>query len=179
MIPAPGGQNSMPYFFAADSRKSNTSLLPLIEAGRSMSVPRSPTIIWSQCMLVGTAVDGSPQDMNWRIAICAEASCMATLSGLSLRLALPLIWAPLFVFDSKASSGSSRCEYRIFSASVNRLSGPRTLRTRWRFLMIFEYGGIREATFDFAKVSALVSVAKCRVRILPSWNRLWWSVGIV
>jgi len=34
--------------------------------------------------------------------------------------------------------------------------------------MICEYGGIREATFDFAKVSAFVSVAKRRVRILPS-----------
>jgi hypothetical protein len=27
MIPLPGPQNSMPYFFAADSRKSKTSLL--------------------------------------------------------------------------------------------------------------------------------------------------------
>lgn len=27
MIPLPGPQNSIPYFFAADSRKSNTSLL--------------------------------------------------------------------------------------------------------------------------------------------------------
>lgn len=43
--PRAGGQNSMPYFFAADSRKSKTSLLPSIDAGRSTSVPRSPTII--------------------------------------------------------------------------------------------------------------------------------------
>lgn len=32
----------MPYFFAADSKKSKTSLLPLIDWGRSVSAPFSP-----------------------------------------------------------------------------------------------------------------------------------------
>lgn len=31
MMPLPGPQNSMPYFFAADSRKSNTSLFDMID----------------------------------------------------------------------------------------------------------------------------------------------------
>ena len=134
MIPAPGGQNSMPYFFAADSKKSKTSLFPLIDSGRSTSAPRSPTIIWSQCMLAGTAVEGRLQVMNCKSAICADASCMATLSGLSLRLALPLILSPLSVFERSASSGLSKCEYNIFSANVSCLEDPKARRTSWSLL---------------------------------------------
>jgi len=40
-MPAPGGQNSMPYFFPADSKKSKTSLFPVIERGKSVSAPFS------------------------------------------------------------------------------------------------------------------------------------------
>ena len=52
---------------------------------------------------------------------------------------------PLFVFDSSDSSGLSRCEYRIFSASVNWREDPRTRRTSFRRARSFGYGGVREA----------------------------------
>jgi hypothetical protein len=47
-------------------------------------------------------VEVSPEEMNWRRAICAEASCMATRSGLSLRYVLPR-WMSALV------AGSSKC----------------------------------------------------------------------
>lgn len=40
---------------------------------------------WSQWIDAGTAVLTMPHVMNWRRAICADASCMATRSGFSLR----------------------------------------------------------------------------------------------
>jgi hypothetical protein len=39
MIPDPGFQNSMPYFVAADWRKSKTSLLDSMERARSEEAP--------------------------------------------------------------------------------------------------------------------------------------------
>ena len=47
--------------------------------------PDSAAIRWSQWNVVGTATFGSPDEMNWRTAICAVASCIATRSGRSLR----------------------------------------------------------------------------------------------
>ena len=74
---------------------------------KSISAPCSPTIMWSQWMLLGTAVDGRLQLMNCSRAICAEASCIATRSTSSLRLALPRTSRPPFVFDSSDSSAFS------------------------------------------------------------------------
>ena len=40
-----------------------------------------PSIRWSQWMVEGTAVVGSPEEMNCSTAICAVASCIATRSA--------------------------------------------------------------------------------------------------
>src|SRR6185295_682958 len=96
-------------------------------------------------MLAGTAVDGKLQVMNCSKAICADASCMATRSGLSLRFALPLMSFPLSVLVSNDSSGLSKCEYRIFSASVNWCESPNIRRTWLSFVVSFWYGGVRDA----------------------------------
>ena len=40
-----------------------------------------PSMRWSQWMVEGTAVVGSPEEMNCSTAICAVASCMATRSA--------------------------------------------------------------------------------------------------
>lgn len=40
-----------------------------------------PSIKWSQWMVDGTRVSGSPEEMNCSTAICAVASCIATRSA--------------------------------------------------------------------------------------------------
>ena len=192
MIPAPGGQNSIPYFFAADSRKLKISLLPAIDCGRSVSAPFSPyhirqhyhpcmrpgdamalltTIKWSQCILAGTAVLGSPQLINCNRAICALASCIATRSGFNFKFAWPRTSLPPFVLLMSDSSGLSRCEYRIFSASVNCREGPSTRRTSSSRESSLAYGGVREATSTLRAVGGSWVVARhlrgCRV----DWRR--------
>lgn len=169
-MPAPGGQNSMPYFLAADSRKSKTSLLPLMLAMRSASAPCSPTIIWSQWILAGTAVEESPQDMNCSKAIWAEASCIATRSGLSLRFARPRTEAPLSVLVRRDSSAESRWEYKIFSASVRARLAPKTFRTSARFFKSLGYGGVLADTVGASWVVA--KVRRCRKTCRVSYEKM-------
>lgn len=113
-------------------------------------------------MLAGTAVCPNPQLINCNSAICADASCMATRSGLSLRFAWPLISRPLFVFESSDSSGFSKCEYRIFSAKVNWRDDPSTRRTSLRRARSLGYGGVREATSTLRAEGRSWDVARFR-----------------
>jgi len=64
----------MPYFLAADSRKSKTSRLFSIERDKSAAAPVWAWMRWSQWIEEGTAVEGKPQVMNCSKAICADAS---------------------------------------------------------------------------------------------------------
>ncbi len=92
----------------ADLRKSKTSWFVLTPARRSSPAPFSPTIRWSQWMLAGMAVRGRWHDMNCSSAIWADASCMLTRSGLSLRLAWPRMSRPILVPASRDSPTLSR-----------------------------------------------------------------------
>jgi hypothetical protein len=100
--------------------------------------------------------------MNCSNAICADASCIATLSGLSLRFAFPLMLSPLSVFERRASSGLSRCEYSIFSASVSRLEEPSTRRTSWSLFRSLGYGGVRDSMSGLYEGIFEVIVARFR-----------------
>src|SRR5690242_21412393 len=113
-------------------------------------------------MLAGTAVFGSPQLINCKSAICALASCIATRSGLSFRLACPRISLPLFVLVRSDSSGESKCEYKIFSARVSWREEPRTRRTSLRRPSSFLYGGVREAISTLRAFGMEVEVARHR-----------------
>lgn len=82
-------------------------------------------------MVDGTAVDGKPDDMNWRTAIWAVASCIATLSGLNFRYD-----SPRMMDDTEW--GSSRWQYTTFSAKVKGLFN--CWRTIFKFLLNFVKG---------------------------------------
>src|SRR5262245_28729752 len=111
MMPAPGFQKPIPYFFAADARKLYTSLFSSIARSKSFSDPISARIRWSQWIVLGTAAFFLFACMNCSMAICAVASCIATRSGRSASMALPR--------SQICVSKLSACETRIFSASVN------------------------------------------------------------
>lgn len=65
------------------------------------------------------------------------------------------------MFESNDSSGLSRWEYKIFSASVRCRSGPKTLRTSLSLLSNLGYGGVRERTF--CSTGELFTVARVRL----------------
>lgn len=76
----------------------------------------------------------------------AEASCIATLWGLSCRYASPLIFPP----PARLFSGSWRWLYKIFSANVNgRLF--KISRTSSNFFIKAGYGGVIEVQSFSAK----------------------------
>lgn len=122
----------------------NVSVSRLYDRGKKDEIILT-TIRWSQCILAGTAVVGSPQLINCSRAICALASCIATRSGFNFKFAWPLISRPPFVLLKSDSSGFSRCEYNIFSAKVNWREEPSTRRTSSRRESSLAYGGVREA----------------------------------
>jgi hypothetical protein len=133
-------------------------------------------------MLAGTAVLPNPQLINCSSAICAEASCIATLSGLSLRFAWPRITLQLFVFDSNDSSGFSRCAYRIFSARVRWREVPRTRRTSARRASNLGYGGVRVERSTLRAVGGSWVVARVRRgerrREEQEVRRGWYHVSV-
>ena len=110
MMPEPGRQKSMPYFFAAEARKANTSWFSARPLDRSAPAPSRAWIRWSQWMEEGRVVRSRPAWMNWRRAIWAVASCMATRSGRSRSMALPR--------SQSWASKSTAWAARIFSARV-------------------------------------------------------------
>ena len=76
-------------------------------------------------MVDGTAVSGSPDEMNCNTAICAVASCIATRSGLRFKYDAPR--------TISCPSGSSRWPYTTFSLKVNgRFSRLLTMDSLWR-----------------------------------------------
>ena len=81
MIPEPGFQKPRPNFADTVLRKSYTSEFVSSAAARSISAPMRAWMRWSQCTVLGTATRGRRASMNWRSAICAVASCIATRSG--------------------------------------------------------------------------------------------------
>ena len=59
----------------------NTSLFVFKLSCKSLSAPNLANIKWSAWAVEGTATLSFPACINWRSAICAVASCIATLSG--------------------------------------------------------------------------------------------------